>query len=150
MEIQQSIVSRAVYGENGRVALPLNMFMEKSKDAHGGGKKHIEHLGVPLVVALVEINMNNKCRHNETAYSPLLHNMSSRQVPAITAFSDPIKISEYNSKPTEFQSISNEMYDTLLQSVLEKPIEEIPDSYPGYVKKHTRKNKLRIINDDKP
>lgn len=148
MEIQQSIVSQAVYGENGRVALPLNIFIKKSKDAQGGGKKNIEHLGVPLVVALVEINMNNKCRHNESAISPLLHNIDSTQVPSITTFSEPIKIAEYNSTPTEFQPISNEMYDTLLQSVLEKPIEEIPDSYPVSLKKYTRKNKLRKIKDD--
>jgi hypothetical protein len=156
MEINQSILSRAVYGENGRVALPLNMFMQKSKDAHGGGKKHIEHLGVPLVVALVEINMNNKCRHNEPAYSPnsyashptLLHNRDSAQGSEITAFSKPIKIAEYKSTPTAFQPISNEMYDSLLQSVLENPIEEIPDSYPVFSKKYTRKNKLQRIKDD--
>jgi hypothetical protein len=147
MEINQSILSRAVYGDNGRVALPLNMFMEKSKDAHGGGKKHIEHLGVPLVVALVEINMNNKCRHNENKYSPLLHNLDAAQAPEITTFSEPIKIAEYKSTPTEFQPISNEMYDSLLQSVLETPIEEIPDSYPVSSKKYTRKNKLRKINN---
>jgi hypothetical protein len=148
MEIQQSIVSKAVYGENGRVALPLNIFMNKRKDAHGGGKKHIEHLGVPLVLALVEINMNNQCRHNETADSSLLYNLDSVQAPAITSFSEPIKIFEHKSNRSEFQPISNEMYDSLLQSVLENPIEEIPDSYPVSLKKHTRKNKLRKYKDN--
>ena len=155
MEIQKSILSRAVYGENGRVALPLNIFMEKSKDAQGGGKK-IEHLGVPLVVALVEINMNNQCRRDGNTFSPLLHNLEndldSTQYPKITTFSEPMKLYEYKSAPTEFQSISNEIYDSLLQSVLERPIEEIPDSHidtPISSKKYTRKNKnkLRRITD---
>jgi len=115
MEIQHSIISQAVYGENGRAALPLNMFTKKSNDNQiGGEKKDIEHLGVPLVLALVNININKPCHHtNENMFDQ----------PQIE------QDDEYKQGPEEFETIPDEMYDSLLNTVLEEPIEEIPNSY---------------------
>jgi hypothetical protein len=132
MEIQHSIISQAVYGENGRAALPLNMFTKKSNDKQiGGEKKDIEHLGVPLVLALVEINLNKPCNHaNENMFDE----------PQIE------QVDEYKQGPEEFETIPDEMYDSLLNTVLEEPIEEIPDSNTynnnedAPMKKYTRKN----------
>lgn len=132
MEIQQSVVSQAIYGENGRAALPLNMFMKKSNDKQIGGKKDIQHLGVPLVVALVNININKPYNHtNENMFDE-----------------SPIEqVDEYKprSEPEEFETIPDEMYDSLLNTVLEEPIEEISDdNYNNEdtpVKKYTRKNR---------
>jgi hypothetical protein len=125
MEIQQSVVSQAIYGENGRAALPLNIFMKKSSDKQIGGKKDIEHLGVPLVVALVNINVNKPCNHtNENMFEPKEYIGYSGE-----------------QSPEEFETIPDEMYDSLLNTVLEEPIEEIPDSEQVPAKKYTRKNR---------
>lgn len=132
MEIQPSIMSQALYGENGKTALPLNIFMQKSNNNKiGGEKKDIEHLGVPLVLALVNININKPCNHtNENMFDqPQIEQDDEYQ---------------QRSEPEEFETIPDEMYDSLLNTVLEEPIEEIPDSYNNEytpVKKYTRKNR---------
>lgn len=116
--------------------------MKKSKESQGGGKK-IEHLGVPLVVALVNINMNTKCDEKTHFLNDLGNNVDYVQQSPMTYDSNE---PEYKSRSIEFQSISDQMYDSLLQSVLEEPIEKIPDSnIDSHIssKKHTRKNKLR-------
>uniref|UniRef100_A0A6C0HHI7 Uncharacterized protein n=1 Tax=viral metagenome TaxID=1070528 RepID=A0A6C0HHI7_9ZZZZ len=133
MEIHKSIVSQALYGDNGRAAIPLNVFMKKSKNEQiGGKKKDIEHLGVPLVIALVEVNVNKPCNHNENTFTDLLNDSENRILSMKKTnshgFSDPIEISEYKSNSRDFSPISDEMYDKLLNSVLEHPIEEIHDS----------------------
>jgi hypothetical protein len=130
MEIQPSIISQALYGENGKTALPLNIFMKKSNDNKiGGEKKDIEHLGVPLVLALVNININKPCNYtNENMFDE----------PQIE------QVDEYEQGPEEFETIPDEMYDSLLNTVLEEPIEEIPDSNNNEdapMKKYTRKNR---------
>jgi len=182
MKIQQSIVSQAIYGDNGRVALPLDLFMKKSKDVKiGGKKKDISHLGVPLVIALVEIDRNIPLIHynygsTSTIPSPIAESFVQPDYKSLscdnhrypsTSSLDIDAIDEYRSTPTGFQPISNDIYNSLLNSVLEKPIEEIsyydkssqdntlyPTSVRQYsledsdiysprlsVKKHTRKNK---------
>jgi len=149
MTTQESIVSQAIYGENGRAALPLNVFMKHSKNAQvGGKKKDKDHLGVPLVLALVNVNINKPCNKEDT-FSSLLHNppneMSSAQEPIIISYTHPRQqITEYNSDSEIFPPISDELYDSLLNTVLETPIEKIPDSDTHdqiYVKKYTRRNR---------
>ena len=124
MEIQPSIISQALYGEQGRVAVPLSVFMKHSKGGQIGGKKDIEHLGVPMVLALVNINMNKPCNHlDEHSYDNPIDEMA-----------------EYRSgEPEEFAPISDEVYDSLFNTVLDEPIESESEYLP--VKKYTRKNR---------
>jgi len=137
MEIHKSIVSQALYGDNGRAAIPINVFMKKSKNEQiGGKKKDIEHLGVPLVIALVEVNVNKPCNHNENTFSELLHDNESKM------------FAMKKSNSGDFSPISDEMYDKLLSSVLEHPIEEIPD--PDITeKKHKNKKTKKIHTKNK-
>jgi len=119
MEIQQSIVSQALYGDKGRVAVPLNVFMKQTKAGQVGGKKDIEHLGVPLVIALVNVNMNKPCAQHIYNDEPL--DQTVEYVP---------------SGEEEFAPISDEVYDSLFNTVLDEYItEESP------AKKYTRKNR---------
>jgi hypothetical protein len=127
MEIQPSIISQAIYGKNGRVAIPMKVFMKQSNTRQVGGKKDIEHLGVPLVVALVNINMNKPCNHSYDFGNPLEQNQEL----------------EPEELPTEFEPISDEVYDSLFNTVLDEHIETEPESYSeeSPVKKYTRKNR---------
>jgi hypothetical protein len=121
MEIQPSIISQALYGEQGRVAVPLSVFIKQSKGGQIGGKKDIQHLGVPMVLALVNINMNKPCNN------PIEH-----------SYDNPIdEIAEY--RPEEFAPISDEVYDSLFNTVLDEPSESESEYLPG--KKYTRKNR---------
>jgi hypothetical protein len=124
MEIQPSIISQALYGEQGRVAVPLSVFIKQSKGGQIGGKKDIEHLGVPMVLALVNINMNKPCNHpDEHSYNNQIDEMV-----------------EYRpGEPEEFAPISDEVYDSLFNTVLDEPIESDSEYLP--VKKYTRKNR---------
>lgn len=134
MDIQQSVLSKAIYGEQGRIALPLDMFMDKSKKGQHGGKKDIEHLGVPLVLALVNINVQlpkqpNTFDIDDGTYSTrnIEQNYDNHM---------------YNHSPDEYVSyepISDELYDSLLNTVLDEPI--IQQSEIVIPKKYTRKNR---------
>lgn len=130
MEIQPSIISQAVYGENGRVAVPIKVFMKQSKTRQIGGKKDIEHLGVPLVVALVNINMNKSCTHSYDFGNPLEQNQEPEELSG-------------EEISTEFQPISDEVYDSLFNTVLDEHIETEPEPYREElpVTKYTRKNR---------
>jgi hypothetical protein len=140
MEIQQSIVSQALYGDKGRVAIPLNVFMKQTKAGQVGGKKDIEHLGVPLVIALVNVNMNKPCNHSYELGNPLDQNQEelSEEYDVEGLRGNSVELSS-----NEFEPISDEMYDTLLNTVLDEPIETEPETYneDSPVKKYTRKNR---------
>jgi hypothetical protein len=129
MEIQPSIESQALYGDKGRVAIPLNVFMKQSKAGQIGGKKDIEHLGVPLVIALVNVNMNKPCvQHSYIDDDPL--DQIVEYVPNESV----------ERSSSEFEPISDEVYDTLFNTVLDEPIsEESP------AKKYTRKNRKELL-----
>uniref|UniRef100_A0A6C0JX21 Uncharacterized protein n=1 Tax=viral metagenome TaxID=1070528 RepID=A0A6C0JX21_9ZZZZ len=189
MEIQHSIISQALYGENGRVALPINMFMKQSNADQVGGKKkdiakisgcaavryqensverslkEFEHLGVPLIVALVNVNVrpSTGISYNNASSLDLETAIPSSEIGYIKAnddntnkscnhtiqymYDEPIdKMDEYiPSKQEEFVSISDEMYDSLLNNVLDEQIEDdlYSDNVP--VKKYTRKNRKLIV-----
>lgn len=125
METQPSLLSKAVYGQNGRVAIPLEMFMKKSEKTYFGGANHKKHLGVPVVLALVEINVNKPC-HNNNMYDYVKPSDSLVQY----------NLNSPNNK-TVYEPISDEIYDTFINSVLdehrehpsEKQIEHIPKKY---------------------
>jgi hypothetical protein len=137
MEIQPSILSQAIYGENGRVALPLNMFMKKYKNTQFGGKTSIENLGVPLVIALVEIHTDKQCHMNNIdTYNRAIANEPIEEYKQYNEYEQ--YKSDYMPK---YEPISDELYDTLLTKVLAEPIKEISpsDSYTKSSKKHTRK-----------
>jgi hypothetical protein len=140
MDIQQSIISQAVYGENGRAALPLRIFMEQSKNGQVGGKKKIEHLGVPMVLALVNVNINKPC-----------NNISERPIDQMVEYLPEDFENRYENESTryiadqhskELQPISDEVYNSLFNTVLDEPIsyESYNNEYP-YIKKYTRKNR---------
>jgi hypothetical protein len=133
MEIQPSLLSKAVYGQNGRAALPLEMFIKKSEKTYFGGATNKKHLGVPVFLALVEINVNKHCHNN--------NNMLDYVSP-----SHSVVLNNQNTpNATVYEPISDEIYDTLINSVLdehseypsEKQIEHIP-------KKYTRKIRYNI------
>jgi hypothetical protein len=126
MEIQPSIVSQALYGDKGRVAIPLNVFMKQSNVGQVGGKKDIEHLGVPLVIALVNVNMNKPCAQHSYIDDPF--DQTVEYVP-----NEPVERSS-----SEFESISDEMYDTLFNTVLDESTEPT-------AKKYTRKNRKELL-----
>lgn len=144
MEILPSILSQAVYGENGRAAVPLSVFMKQSNKGQVGGKKDIQHLGVPMVVALVNINMNKPCNntiHQMTEYIPnepddfanIYEEESTRYIGNSAV--NPVK-----QIPNEFVPISDEVYDSLFNTVLEEPIElEFHNNEYLPKKKYTRK-----------
>ena len=124
MEIQPSIISQALYGEQGRVSLPLSVFMKPAKGGQIGGKKDIEHLGVPMVLALVNINMNKLCNHPDERSNDKPIDEMAEYVPG---------------EPKEFAPISDEVYDSLFNTVLDEPLESANEYLP--VKKYTRKNR---------
>jgi len=151
MEIQQSIVSQALYGDKGRVAIPLNVFMKQTKAGQVGGKKDIEHLGVPLVIALVNVNMNKPCNHSYELGNPLDQNQEElSEEYDVEDFennsgskAEGLRGNSVELSSNEFEPISDEMYDTLLNTVLDEPIETEAETYneDSPVKKYTRKNR---------
>ena len=134
MEIHPSIISQAIYGEHGRMSIPLSVFAKQSNNRQIGGNKDIEHLGVPMVLALVNINMDKPCNHSiEHSYNNQAELMDE-YIP-----------SEFEPNETEeLASISDEIYDSMFHSVLEEPITEVDDiTESTYLpsKKYTRKNR---------
>jgi len=93
MEIHPSITSQAIYGEYGRAVLPLRSFIkEPSKCVNK------EHLGVPIVIALVHV------KHPAYEYSHIDN----------YAYDTP------EPENNIFETISHDLYDTLLNKVLDK------------------------------
>jgi hypothetical protein len=135
MEILPSILSQAVYGENGRTALPLSVFMKQSNQGQIGGKKDIKHLGVPMIVALVNVNINKPC--NQSGY--LLDQIPEYvQDEPIYKLESTKYLGNYEPMPTKYAPVSDEVYDSLFNTVLDEPIVYNSEHSP---RKYTRKNK---------
>jgi hypothetical protein len=141
MEILPSLLSQAVYGENGRAAVPLSVFMKQPNKGQVGGKTKIEHLGVPMIVALVNvnINMNKPGNHNIDQMTEYIPNepedFANIYEKDSTGYFGNSSLTPVNRVPNEFVPISDEMYDSLFTAVLDEPFnsEYLPK------KKYTRK-----------
>jgi hypothetical protein len=124
--------------------------MKKTNIAQFGGKPETQNLGVPLVIALVGVNVNNPCNRS-------VENMYDQSI-------DQDGESPLDSE--EFEPVSDGMYNRLLNTVLDEPVEPTyfdnksfttnhisptelhsmihTDPYnttEEHVKKHTRKNR---------
>jgi hypothetical protein len=110
IEIHPSITAQAMYGENGRAALPLDCFVkDRSKCVNK------EHLGVPIVIALIPTTSH----HRTHCYNDMGNFMSEE----VIDIGEPIE-----PKYKEIETIVPEIYDTLLNNVLLESMREDTDS----------------------
>lgn len=149
MEIAPSILSQLVYGEKGNNAIPLSFYMKPDKKGQSGGKKHIEHLGVPLVFALVNVNIVHETPRENTMLYELHH------IPTTYSAIEEIAPSENSNyenillenepelhSSQKYSPISDEIYNRLLNSLLDEPISQSSLPYKNQpVKKYTRKTR---------
>jgi hypothetical protein len=130
MEIQPSLLSQVVYGQNGRAVLPLEMFMKKSEKTYFGGANDKKHLGVPVVLALVEINVNKPCHNNN----------NNNMLDYVSPHHSIVQYTPNNINDTVYEPISDEIYDTMINSVLDEHREYPSEKQSEHItKKYTRK-----------
>ncbi len=141
MEILPSLLSQVAYGENGRAAVPLSVFMKQPNKGQVGGKNKIEHLGVPMIVALVNVNisMNKPNNHTIDQMKEYMPNepkdFANIYEEDSTRYIGNSVLTPVNHNSNKFVPISDEMYDSLFTAVLDEPF----DSKYLPKKKYTRK-----------
>jgi hypothetical protein len=140
MEIYPSITTQAIYGNDGRAALPFGSFVNDwsyglkihtdqhdarcmERDAQGRDITHLdikerskcvdkEHLGVPIVIALIPVSQRSHMYNH-------VHNMDNYMADELD-YGEPTY--------TDMETISPEIYDALLNNVLLEPIHEGSDN----------------------